>query len=164
MDRSFSRSVQADGQEIRYCLERKQVRNLNLRIRKDGSVFVSANDDVPLSEIDGFVCKKASYILSAINKFEALSQYRIQPKQYVSGETFMIQGRGLRLQVSQSQRNSITSDGIYIFLKIKELDNIDNKRQMVTRFLDRQCRTVFGEIIQAVYPMFRKYGVAMPTL
>jgi predicted metal-dependent hydrolase len=164
MERSFSRSVQTDGQEIRYCLERKQVRNLNLRIRHDGSVFVSANDDVPLAEIDEFVCRKASYILAAIGKFEALAQYKPQPKQYVSGETFMILGRGLRLQVSQSQRNSITSDGIYIFLKIKELDDMDNKRRMVVRFLDRQCKAVFGEIIQAVYPMFRKYGVAMPTL
>ena len=164
MDRSFSRSVQADGREIRYCLERKQVRNLNLRIRNDGSVFVSANDDVPLAEIDGFVCKKAAYILAAIGKFETLAQYKPQPKQYVSGETFMILGRGLRLQVSQSQRNSITSDGIYIFLKIKELDDMDNKRRMVVRFLDRQCKAVFGDIIREIYPMFRKYGVAMPTL
>ena len=62
MERSFSRSVQTDGREIRYCLERKAVRNLNLRIRTDGTVFVSANDDVPFAEIDGFVCKKASYI------------------------------------------------------------------------------------------------------
>ncbi len=164
MDRSFSRNVQTDGREIRYCLERKQVRNLNLRIRHDGSVFVSANDDVPLTEIDEFVCRKASYILAAIGKFETLAQYKPQPKQYVSGETFVILGRGLRLQVSQSQRDSITSDGIYIFLKIKELDDMDNKRRMVVRFFDRQCRAVFGEIIQAVYPMFRKYGVAMPML
>ena len=133
MERSFSRSVQTDGREIRYCLERKAVRNLNLRIRTDGSVFVSANDDVTFAEIDGFVCKKASYIIASISKFEALSQYRTQPKQYVSGETFTIQGRGLRLQVSQSRRNSITSDGVYIFLEIKDLDDMDNKRKILRR-------------------------------
>ena len=35
---------------------------------------------------------------------------------------------------------------------------------MVTRYLDEQCRTVFGEIILETYPVFQKYGVPMPTL
>ena len=164
MERSFSRSVQADGREIHYCLERNQVRNLNLRIRHDGSVFVSANDDVPFAEIDEFVCRKASYILAAIGKFEMIAQYRPQPKQYVSGETFMILGRGLRLKVLRSRKDSIVSDGITIFLSVKELDDMEKRRRIIVRFLDRQCKAVFGEIIKAVYPMFRKYGLAMPTL
>ena len=32
--------------KIAYCLERKPVKHLNLRIRRDGSVYVSANMDV----------------------------------------------------------------------------------------------------------------------
>ena len=31
------------AQNIKYLLERKNVKNLNLRIRKDGSVYVSAD-------------------------------------------------------------------------------------------------------------------------
>ena len=33
-----------------------------------------------------------------------------------------------------------------------------------TRYLDEQCRTIFGEIILEIYPTFQKYGVSMPTL
>ncbi len=42
-----------------YSLERKQVKNLNLRVRKDGSVWVSAEPGVPCEEIDAFVADKA---------------------------------------------------------------------------------------------------------
>ena len=164
MESMLTRTIVAEGQEIQYHLERKPVKNLNLRIRKDGEVFVSASAAVPDSEVDNFVCRKAGYILEAINKFEELAQYKPQPKQYVSGETFYIQGRGLRLQLSQANKDSISSDGVYIYLAVKNIDDFEKKRRMLSRFIDQQCEAVFGEIISELYPMFRKYGVDTPIL
>lgn len=164
MESMLTRTIVAEGQEIQYHLERKPVKNLNLRIRKDGEVFVSASAAVPDSEVDNFVCSKAGYILEAINKFEELAQYKPQPKQYVSGETFYIQGRGLRLQLSQANKDSISSDGVFIYLAVKNIDDFEKKRRMLSRFIDQQCEAVFGEIISELYPMFRKYGVDTPIL
>ena len=48
------RHVRCENREISYLLEQKPVKNLNLRIHKDGRVFLSANPDVPASEIDAF--------------------------------------------------------------------------------------------------------------
>lgn len=91
MESVTARTVYADGKEIAYCLERKNVKNLNLRIRKDGNVFVSASKSISCEEIDEFVCGKASYVIKAANRFAELAQYKPQPKQYVSGETFTIE-------------------------------------------------------------------------
>ena len=52
-------------QGIDYQLERKQVKNLNLRIRRDGSVYVSANSRVTLAQIDDFVCRHNTFIRQA---------------------------------------------------------------------------------------------------
>lgn len=164
MESMLTRTIVAEGQEIQYHLERKPVKNLNLRIRKDGEVFVSASAAVPASEVNDFVCSKARYILEAIAKFEELAQYTPRPKQYVSGETFYIQGRGLRLQLSQANKDSVSSDGVYIYLAVKNTDDFEKKRRVLSRFLDQQCEAVFGEIISELYPMFRKYGVDTPIL
>ena len=158
------RTVHADGIEIRYCLERTPVKNINLRIRKDGSVFVSASALVPAEEIDAFVCSKAAYVNNAIVKFAELAQYRPQPKQYVSGETFYIQGRGVRLKLSKAPKDSIASDGVFLYLAVRDPNDFEKKRRMVNKYLDQQCRAVFVEIIGELYPMFQKYGVEMPTL
>ena len=32
------------------------------------------------------------------------------------------------------------------------------------RFFDRECKIVFREIVNAIYPVFQKYGVIAPTL
>jgi predicted metal-dependent hydrolase len=161
---STFRTVKANDKEIHYQLERKPVKNLNLRIRSDRSIYVSANSAVPIDEIDLFVISKASYISDAIERFNEMAKYKPQPKQYVSGETFYIQGRALRLQVSKSEKDMISSDGIYIFLSVKDPDNFDKKRRMVNRFLNKQCRLVFEEIIHSIYPVFEKYGVSYPNL
>ena len=164
MSATSKRMVLAEGREISYVLERKQVKNLNLRIRKDGSVFVSANDAVSFDEVDEFVCNKASYILSAVKRFNEMALYKPQPKQYVSGETFYLQGRGLRLQVSQATKDSISSDGVYIYIKVKDVNDFEKKRRMVNRFLDSQCKIIFGEVMDELYPLFKKYGIEKPAL
>ena len=57
MEKITMRTVRTDGGMITYQLERKQVKNVNLRIRKDGSVYVSANSKVSDEWIDNFVAE-----------------------------------------------------------------------------------------------------------
>ena len=93
------RTVLYENNEIHYMLERKMVKNLNLRIHKDCTVYVSANSDISAEKVDDFVVSKGKYICSAQRKFREMAQYAPQPKQYVSGETFYLLGRGVRLKV-----------------------------------------------------------------
>lgn len=164
MNATSKRMVLVQGREIGYVLERKQVKNLNLRIRKDGSVFVSASAAVAVEEIDAFVCDKAWYILDAVKHFDQIALYKPQPKQYVSGETFYLQGRGLRLQVSRAAKESVSSDGVYLFLRVKNVNDFEKKQRLVRQFLDKQCKAIFGEVMDELYPLFQKYGMAKPAL
>ena len=164
MDTISQRAVIVEGREILYSLERKPVRNLNLRVRKDGRVYVSADAYIPCGEIDAFVVSKAPYIQKALDHFHEMAQYRPQPKQYVSGETFTILGRGLRLQVTQAAKESISADGVYIQLSVRDLHDIERKRRIANRFLDQQCRMVFCDVMDKLYPSFQKYGVQRPSL
>ena len=50
---------------LTYELTRKKVKNLNLRVRWDGTLGVSAPKRVPLREIDRFVASKREWILKA---------------------------------------------------------------------------------------------------
>lgn len=160
----MQRIIQIEGRPLQYSLERKNVKNLNLHVRKDGSVYVSANAAVPEEKIDEFLISKGTFIKNAQNKFREQEQYKPLPKQYVSGETFYIQGRALRLKVVQSDKDKIYSDGVYLYLEVKETQDFVKKERMVTRFLDGQCKAVFSEIVEEMYPVFQKYGVAPPTL
>ncbi len=158
------RTVPFENGEICYHLERKPVKNLNLRIYKDGIVSVSADQQVPISQIDSFVISKGRYICSAQKKFTEMAQYAPQPKQYVSGETFYLQGRGLRLKVEKSALDEISSDGIYLFLRLTDTSDFTKKQKIVTKYFDEQCNIVFSEIMGKTYSIFQKYDIAMPKL
>lgn len=130
------RTVVYENNEILYLLEQKQVKNLNLRVHKDCMVYVSANPDDQAEKVDDFVVSKGAYIRSAQRKFREMAQYAPQPKQYVSGETFYLLGRGVRLKVENSLRDAISSDGIYLHLCVKDTEDFVKKQKMVTRYLE----------------------------
>lgn len=164
MNSITSRTICIGNQTLTYTLERKSVKNLNLHVRKDGSVYVSANPNVASKQIDDFLISKTQFILNSQQRFRELDEFKPQPKQYVSGETFYIQGRGLRLKVSQANQNCVYTDGVHIFLEVKDPSDLVKKQRLVSRFIDQQCRTTFEEIVQEVYPIFQKYGIAMPIV
>jgi predicted metal-dependent hydrolase len=164
MKNTCIRTVSFCGSEIAYQLEQKPVKYLNLRIRKDASVYVSANWRVSLNKVDEFVLSKGQSILAAQKRCEQFAQTRPKPKEYVNGEIFYIQGRGLQLMVSQGPRDTVEADGTNIILQVKNPDDIDEKQRTLSKFFDRQCREVFGEVIAQTHPLFQQYGVSMPTI
>lgn len=51
--------------DITYTLLTKQVKNINLRVKRDGSVWASANQAVSAETVDEFVARKAEWIVKA---------------------------------------------------------------------------------------------------
>jgi predicted metal-dependent hydrolase len=159
----MNEAIVLNGREIAYELVRKNVKNINLRIRSDGSVYLSANEKIPLSTITGFLYKKTDFILAALDKYEELRKYADGKRSYLSGESFRYLGKELRLIVSQG-KNDIESDGVYLYLTVADISDTDAKRKLVEKWFDKQCRELFPKIINEIYPIFRKYDVPEPKL
>lgn len=62
--------LKCGDRELTYELTRKAVKNVNLRIKPDGSVHVSANRRVPISFIEDFIRQKQTFIFAALDKYE----------------------------------------------------------------------------------------------
>lgn len=68
---------QRTGGGISYTLTRKKVKNINLRVRGDGSVWVSASPRVPLAQIDRFVADHGLWIAQAREKAQTRRENRM---------------------------------------------------------------------------------------
>ena len=143
------RTTQIDGSLLEYSLERKNVKNLNLHVRKGGNVYVSANTSVLEDKIDEFLISKGDFIRNGQDKLKEQEQYRPVPKQYVRGEIFYIQGRVLRPKVTQAVRDKFYSDGVYLFLEVKDQQDVAKKERMVKRFLNKQCKVFLTRSLQS---------------
>jgi predicted metal-dependent hydrolase len=159
----MSRIINLGEREIVYQLERKKVKNINLRIRSDCSVYVSASSRIANSVIEEFLQKKRSYILSALDKYTEMAKYTDAKHGYVTGESFRYLGKTLRLTVTHG-KNSVTSDGLYLTLSATDIDDTALKKKLIRKWYEGQCKIIFTEIMMETYPVFQKYGVAMPKL
>lgn len=75
----MEKQIVLGSEEISYELERKKVKNINLRIKPGGKIYVSANRNVPQEVIDEFIISKADLILKFLKKAEsATSQEQTQ--------------------------------------------------------------------------------------
>ena len=66
----MNREIILGNRTIKYDLQYKKVKNINLRIKPDGSINVSANKKVPQKVLDDFIISKAEFILRALEKYK----------------------------------------------------------------------------------------------
>lgn len=159
------RWVECENGKISYFLSRKPVKNVNLRVKSDGSVLVSANNSVTTEFVDAFIKQKQAYISSALTKFEEKRKLmREVPKRYVSGENYTLLGKNLRLKVEEAKEETVHTDCVYIFLRVKYKINFHHKEIMMDRWLKEYQMIIFKELVDEKYALFQKYNVPYPEL
>lgn len=156
------RTVLLSGMPLAYTLERKNVKNLNLRIYPDGSVRVSANRRVPIREIEAFLIGHEDFIRRAQSRFRERPQ--AVPRQYVTGERLPFLGEALELQVVSGEREAAALENGKLVLTLKNPEDFARRERLVGRFWEAKCQAVFPEILRECYPLFQDLGVPYPTL
>ena len=158
------KEIVLNGKRIEYDLQRKDVKNINLRIKADRTIFLSANSRVSQEVIEEFIESKSEYILKALAHYEELAKYAPKPKQYVDGETFRVLGHDRRLKVIEGKRNKVEYDESYITLTVKNPSDIIQKKKLIDRWLMSICKDTIQSLCDAIYPKFQKYGITYPTI
>lgn len=77
---NIEKTVIADGKEIKYTLEYKNVKNINLRIKNNKQIYVSANKFVSQKYIEEFLISKKDFIFKALAHFEEKMNIKTEEK------------------------------------------------------------------------------------
>lgn len=158
------RTVFLGTREITYTLTYKKVKNLNLRVKEDLSVWVSAPRRVSPGKIDEFVLSKGEFILSALERFGKTKRTALREREFASGESFRFLGRDLRLRVEQCQKEEIFVRGEVLFLRVRETGDTERKKRLAENWLKEQRISVFTAIAGEVHQKFADYRVEFPKI
>ena len=97
----------AQGRTFPVILVRKKVKNINLHVRSDGTLYLSAPARVPWAYIEDFLEKKTDFIIREMEerkqKFPILT--------LSDGDTLYLAGQPYRLDVRLGLHNSIRRSG-----------------------------------------------------
>ncbi|NLJ89558.1 MAG: M48 family metallopeptidase [Clostridiales bacterium] len=161
------RQVRCGQRVIEYILTRKSVKNINLRVKPDGKVYVSANRRVAVDYIDKFIRENKDFILKAQENYKEKQKDSLsQPKTYVDGELFRVLGKSLTLKVIEEKKEVVTSDGTSIYLRIKKenMDDIKVKEALINNWLRDLMVEVFKESCDKAHQVFKDYGISYPNV
>lgn len=157
-----TRTVLFQTTPISFTLERKAVKNLNLRICADGAVFVSASPRVPVGVIDEFVRANGEKICTAIARF-AEAERQALPRQYADGEAIPLLGQTLTLHVQQGETGVAVSGNLLLLTVSDPLDFAARERAM-EQFYATRSQAVFAEVMAETASRFAPFGLEMPIL
>ena len=157
-------TIELLGRTVEYDLQRKKVKNINLRIKADGSVSVSAHPRVPLARIESFLTENGVYILMALDKFKTRAENAPAELEYNTGERISVLGYKVPLTVTEGKKNSaeLTAEGIH--LSVRDIFDRDLKQKTLGTLLEDICRKTVNELCERAYPAFEAKGVKYPTV
>ncbi len=158
------RTVNLGERRLCYELTRKSVKNINLRVKKDGSVAVSASPRVPISVIEDFIRAKQIFILRAIDTMLARSAAETSANRYETGELLSFWGGARCLYVEKGTRNEVRYDERSVVLTVKDPENVKQKEMTIRTWQAELCRLVMTDLCQKLYPYYKARGVPFPTL
>lgn len=145
--------------DVRVVVSRKRVKNINLRVRRDGSVAISAPASVSLTDIEGFVRSRRAWIAAAQERLANAQRYTASTSD--DGAQVMLWGEALTVRVEAMPqagrwpRCSFAVDGgtLLVQADARIADDTKESQQERDRQLDRWLQEQLIERVNQVLPI-----------
>lgn len=142
---------------IEYELIRKNVKNINLRIKSDGTIHVSANKSVPVIAIEDFIIQKGEVILKSIDRFaEKKAEDNVI---YILGKKTII-----HKEDAESGKIGILFNGENIRLKLIDLDDEKSSTYLLRKLIEHISEEFLIRSFNDVYEICKGLTKSKPVL
>lgn len=149
----MQRKVTTSIGEIVYELERKKVKNLNLRVRNDGTVHLSIPYYVSYEKADKFVADNRDFVFGAIKK-AAERNSRSDNRAYFLGKKLNIE-----ILPSSKAGGGLSGDTLVLFAP--DSSN-DFPKASLKQWQMQQAKEILPKALSLAYDRFAAAGLKVP--
>ncbi len=163
-NKAIVRRIELDGKLVAYELFRGTYKNINLRIRGNGSIRVSADRRIPMERVDSFLLDKGKWIENALRRLnEAGGTFPDAEAPWREGGKIPILGRERTIQVSVGEKRRVVQDGDRLIVSVPAQSR-EEIRDAVKRMMERESQRTVVEMLEEVKPAFAAYGIPVPQI
>ena len=155
------RPICLEGRQLTYVLERKAVKNINLRVRPDLSIYVSAGPRVPIEHIEAFLQKQGPFIVKALDEYACRKALPVLTLR--DGDGLYVAGTACTLDVRLGLRNTVRRRGRTVFMELAD-NTLEERRHLYHELLRREGEKLFAESLARIFPQLSAYGIANRTV
>lgn len=161
---SEKRSVECGGELIEYFLTRKKVKNINMRVKSDGSVNVSAPNRVPVKFLDDFVRSRYDFIKSSAERLSAEKENGIiefdESKCYRNCDKISFLGEKLTVEIVRGSDDSVFVSEGRLIVSTFDTDNSSYVQKLLRNFFYNSTVSLFRELNDEISQTFcERFGI-----
>ena len=158
-------SVDINGEKIVFFVQRKNVKNINLKVNLDKKVTMSIPMKMEIEIAKEFVKNKADWIKKQQNYYESFAEEK-ENITFKNGETVYLLGKQYKMKIILSTKNSIEVKGKYFEINIKEKYAANKKyiRKVYDKWLKEYAEQILNDLIIRYQSTLKKYNIRIPRL
>ncbi|MBQ4165575.1 MAG: DUF45 domain-containing protein [Oscillospiraceae bacterium] len=143
-----------DGREIVYELTRKRVKNINMRVKADGVVHVSASTRVSVKYIEEILTERAEFIFKAAEQLKAR-----ESRSEITAEKMRWLGKEYPVRVIRnlSERVALDENELRVFTAHPE-----TAQEMLSEWVDDRFSELIDRLNSEVREALQKAGLTPP--
>lgn len=157
--KQMKKKIYYKGRLIEYELEKKRVKNINLRLDREGNISVSAPRYVSAGAVEAFILSRAERILGRQDELR-----RSRAALADSRESVTIAGECLRPVIVPGKRDRAYLENGRLLITLREPESGEGFEKAVDGLLRALCEKRVKASVERVFPIFEAMGVKMPEL
>lgn len=160
----MAETIKIGNVSITYELIRKEVKNINLHVKADGRILITANNRVSKKYIEEFIIRKADWIEKARKRFENREMNYKADFKPQDGEHIRLLGKDYTVSIRKSQKKEIGIEDNFIFIYTQDTDDERKIKILWDRWYAAYIKEVYHQVVIDLYPKFRVYQIDMPVI
>lgn len=147
-------------------IKRKKVKNISLKINKDKTITISANNKIKIEKLKDIVNSKKDWILKNLDKIDIhqIKSGKNNPIEYITGEEIKLQGNQYKLLVLENKKNKIEIEENIIYLYTLDTTSYKEKKKILDKFFKIKAQELFENSLDKMLDVISIYNVAKPEL
>ena len=150
------------GQSMQFVLEHKAVKNLNLRVRRDGTVHLSVPLHVTKARAEQFLIEKWSFLMQAKARIAARALPRALT--LADGEEITILGILHTVCLQSAKRASAACREGVLYLALPHPEDAAARIRLFWRFASGEVERMMRELTAKAAPYFLPEGAPLPEI
>lgn len=162
MEKDF---IESNGEKIYFYIQRKKVKNMNLKVNIDKKVTISIPMKMSLDVAKDFIRKKSNWIKKQQEYYDTFSEQK-ENITFENGETVYLLGKQYKMKIINDKLNNILINNRYIEIHIKE-KYIENKkyiRNVYEKWLKKYALNIIEDLVIKYQKTLEKYNIKIPKI
>ena len=160
-----NQSVEVENEIIYFDVEKKKIKNMYLKVKKDKKIIVEIPIRMSLNIAKEFVKNKVKWI----KKQQELCDMREKKKEkleFKNGETIYLLGKKYKLELIEQKNNyvEIDKENIKIYIKEKYINDENYIEKFYEKWLKTYALNIFKTLTIQYQAMLQKYNIKVPKI